>query len=165
MTKKLSKYIPAFDYIDNILNVLSATSGEISVVSFASIIGMPVGIASTNFSLAFSLNTEMIKKLLKIAQNKKKKHNETVMLAISKLSSIETLVSQVLIDFEISHKKCQTIINQKEKYKKMKEDIKLMESRRSDVEKDELKKGSKGNKTNEIIKEINGNVQNLKIFF
>ena len=165
MTKKLSKYVPAFDYINKILIVLSATSGEISIVSFASIVGMPVGIASTNFSLAFSLNTEIIKKLLKITKNKKKKHNEIVMLAISKLNSIETLVSQVLIDLEISHKKCQPIINQKEKYKKMKEDIKLMESRRSDVEKDELKKGSKGNETNEIIKEINGNVQNLKIFF
>ena len=165
MTKKLSKYIPAFDYFDKILNVLSAISGEISIVSFASIIGMPVGIASTNFSLAFSLNTEIIKKLLKITQNKKKKHNETVMLAISKLNSIETLVSQVLINLEISHKKCQTIINQKEKYKKMKEDIKLKESRRSHAEKGELKKGSKGNETNEIIKEINGNVQNLKIFF
>ena len=165
MTKKLNKYIPAFDYFDKILNVLSAISGEISIVSFASIIGMPVGIASTNFSLAFSLNTEIIKKLLKITQNKKKKHNETVMLAISKLNSIETLVSQVLINLEISHKKCQTIINQKEKYRKMKEDIKLKESRRSHAEKGELKKGSKGNETNEIIKEINGNVQNLKIFF
>ena len=57
MTKKLSKYIPAFDYINKILIVLSATSGEISIASFASMIGMPVGIASTSFSLAFSLNT------------------------------------------------------------------------------------------------------------
>ena len=57
MAKKLSKYIPAFDYINEILIVLSATSGEISIASFASIIGMPVGIASTSFSLAFSLNT------------------------------------------------------------------------------------------------------------
>lgn len=53
------------------------------------------------------------------------------MLAISKLNSIETLVSQVLIDLESSNKNCQTIINQKEKYKKMEEDIKMMESRRS----------------------------------
>lgn len=74
------------------------------------------------------------------------------MLAISKLNSFETLVSQVLIDLEISNKKCQTIINQKEKYKKMEEDIKMMESRRSQVEKDEWKEGNKGNETNEIIK-------------
>lgn len=74
------------------------------------------------------------------------------MQAISKLNSFETLVSQVLIDLEISNKKCQTIINQKEKYKKMEEDIKMMESRRSQVEKDEWKEGNKGNETNEIIK-------------
>ena len=68
---------------------------------------------------------------MKITKNKKKRRNKTVMLAISKLNSFETLVSQVLIDLEISNKKCQTIINQKEKYKKMEEDIKMMESRRS----------------------------------
>ena len=68
---------------------------------------------------------------MKITKNKKKRRNKTVMLAISKLNSIETLVSQVLIDLESSNKKCQTIINQKEKYKKMEEDIKMMESRRS----------------------------------
>ena len=68
---------------------------------------------------------------MKITKNKKKRRNKTVMLAISKLNSFETLVSQVLIDLEISNKKCQTIIDQKEKYKKMEEDIKMMESRRS----------------------------------
>ena len=68
---------------------------------------------------------------MKITKNKKKRRNKTVMQAISKLNSFETLVSQVLIDLEISNKKCQTIINQKEKYKKMEEDIKMMESRRS----------------------------------
>ena len=68
---------------------------------------------------------------MKITKNKKKRRNKTVMLAISKLNSFETLVSQVLIDLEISNKKCQTIINQKEKYEKMEEDIKMMESRRS----------------------------------
>ena len=51
----------------------------------------------------FSLTTGIIKKILKIARNKKNKHNKIVMLARSKLNSIEKLVSQVLIDLEISH--------------------------------------------------------------
>ena len=102
-SKKLSKYVTAFDYIDKILIVLSATSSGVSIISFTSIIGAPVGIASASFTLIFSLTTGIIKKLLSITRNKKKKHNKILMLAKSKLDSIEPLVSQALIDMEISH--------------------------------------------------------------
>ena len=73
MVKKLSKNIAAFDYIDKTLIVLSATSGGISIISFTSIIGIPVGIASASFTLIFSLTTRIIKKLLKVTRKKKKK--------------------------------------------------------------------------------------------
>ena len=53
MSKKLSKYIAAFDYFDKASIVLSGTSGVISITSFTSIIAVPVGIASTSFSLIF----------------------------------------------------------------------------------------------------------------
>ena len=79
--KKLSKYVTTFDYIDKILIVLSATSSGVSIISFTSIIGAPVGIASASFTLIFSLTTGIIKKLLSITRNKKKKHNKILMLA------------------------------------------------------------------------------------
>ena len=69
MSKKLSKYISAFDYLDKILIVLPAGSGGISIISFTSLIGVPAGIASASFSLVFSLTTGIIKKLLKITKN------------------------------------------------------------------------------------------------
>ena len=86
MSKRLNKYIAAFDYIDKILIVLSATSGGLSIIYFSSIIGTHAGIASASFSLVFSLPIGIIKKFLKTARNKKKKHNEIVMLAKSKLN-------------------------------------------------------------------------------
>ena len=43
------------------------------------------------------------------------------MLAKSKLISIETLISQALIDFEIIHDEFKTIVNEKGKHEKMKE--------------------------------------------
>ena len=58
----------------------------------------PVGIASASFTLIFSLTTGIVEKLLSITRNKKKKHNKIFMLAKSKLNSIETLISQALID-------------------------------------------------------------------
>ena len=122
-SKKLSKYVAAFDYIDKVLIVLSATSGGVSIISFTSIIGAPVGIASASFTLIFSLTTGIVKKLLNITRNKKKKHDKILMLAKSKLSSIETLVSQALIDMEISHEEFVTILKEKDKYKKMKDNL------------------------------------------
>ena len=61
-----------FDYIDKILIVLSATSGGVSISSFTSIVGAPVGIASVSLTLFFSLTTGIVKKLLNITRNKKK---------------------------------------------------------------------------------------------
>ena len=61
MSKKLCKYIAAIDYFDKTLIVLSATSGGISIISFTSFIGIPAGIASANFSIVFSLATEITK--------------------------------------------------------------------------------------------------------
>ena len=122
-SKKLSKYVAAFDYIDKILIVLSATTGGVSICSFTSIVGAPVGIASASFTLIFSLTTGIVKKLLNITRNKKKKHDKILMLAKSKLNSIETLVSQALIDMEISHEEFITILKEKDKYEKMKDNL------------------------------------------
>ena len=70
-SKKLSKYVAAFDYIDKVLIVLSATSGGVSIISFTSIIGAPVGIASASFTLIISLITGIAKNLLNITKKKK----------------------------------------------------------------------------------------------
>ena len=94
INKKLSKYIAGFDYIEKTSIVLSATTRRISIISFTSIIGVPIGITSASFSLVFSLETGIVKKRLVITRNKKKKHNKIVILAQSRLNIIETLISQ-----------------------------------------------------------------------
>ena len=72
MSKKLNKYFSFFDYFDKSLIVLSVTSGGVSIASFASAIGVPIGTTSASFSLAFSLCTGLVKKLLKATRNKKR---------------------------------------------------------------------------------------------
>ena len=57
MSKRLNKYIASFDYFGRSLIVLSVTTGSISIASFPTVIGAPVGIVSTSFSLAFSIFT------------------------------------------------------------------------------------------------------------
>ena len=126
MSKELSKYISFFDYFDKSLIVLSVTSGGVSIASFATVIGVPLGIASASLSLAFSLCTELVKKLLKATRNKTNKHNKIVMLARSKLNSIESIISEALINNQISHEDFMTIINDERNYRDLKENIRIM---------------------------------------
>ena len=58
---KLIKHVTAFDYIDKILIVLSATSSGVCIISSANFVGAPVAIASASFNLIFSLTTGIIK--------------------------------------------------------------------------------------------------------
>ena len=145
MSKRLSKYIASFDYFDKSLIVLSVTTGSISIASFATVIGAPVGMMSASCSLAFSITTGIVKKLLKTTRNKKKKHNKIVMLARSKLNSIESKISEALINNGISHEDFMAIINEEKKYRHLKESMRMMNSQRSDIEKINLIKAKKMN--------------------
>ena len=123
-SQKFKKYITAFDYMDKILVVLSATTGGVSIISFTSIIGAPVGIVSASFTLIFSLATGIVKKLLDITRKKRKKHDKILMLAKSKFSSIDTLISQALIDMDRGQEEFITILTEKDRYEMMKENLK-----------------------------------------
>ena len=120
-SKKLSNYVTTFDYIDKILIVLSATTGVVYIVSHSTVVGALVGITSAGFTIAFSLATGVTKKLVSTTRNNKKKHDKIFLLAKSKFSSTETLVSQALIYMKISHEEFITILKEKYKYEKMKE--------------------------------------------
>ena len=76
MSKKASTYISFFDYFNKSLIALSVAIGGVSIASFATVTGAPIGIASASLSLAFSLCTGLVKKLLKATRNKKKKHKQ-----------------------------------------------------------------------------------------
>ena len=87
-SKKLSKYVTIFDYIDKILIVLSVTTGGLSIISFTSVTGAPVGIASASFTLIFSLTTGIIKKLLNITRKKRKEKSMIKFLCQLKVNLI-----------------------------------------------------------------------------
>ena len=152
MSKNLSKYIASFEYLDKSLIVLSVATGSISIASFATAIGAPVGIMSASCSLEFSITTGFVKKFLKTIRNKKKKHNKIVMLARSKLNSIESKISEALINNEISHEDFMLILNEQTKYRELKESIRMMNSQRSDAEKISLIEEGKKIDINEVIK-------------
>ena len=138
-------------YYDKSLIVLSVATGGTFIAALATAVGGPVGIASASFSLAFSICRGIIKKLLKTTRNKKK-HNKIVILARSKLNSIESKISQALINNEIRLEDFMTILNEEKKYRELKENIRMMDSQKSDVKKISLIEEGEKTGINEVIK-------------
>ena len=99
--KKINKYIVAFD---------SGSFSTLSIASYATVAGIPAGIAGASLTLIFTVTTGVVKTLLNITRKKKKKHNKIIALARSKLNIIENLISQALIDFEITHEEFSKIM-------------------------------------------------------
>ena len=69
--RKNSKYIVAFDYADKLFITLSASFGTLSIVSHATVVGIPVGIAGVSLTVIFTVTTGVVKKLLNITKKEK----------------------------------------------------------------------------------------------
>ena len=74
------------------------------------------------------------------------------MLARNRLNSIESTISEALIDNEISYVDFKTIINEDRNYRELKESIRMMKSQRSDTEKNNLIQEGKRISTDRVIK-------------
>ena len=81
------------------------------------------------------MSTGILKNLLKKIRNKNKKHNKIVILAISKLNSIENNIYEALINNEISHEDFIAIINEKKNPSRIKKNMRMIKSQRSDTQK------------------------------
>ena len=133
--KKLNKYLVSFDYLDKISITLSASFGTLNIVSHATVVGIPVGIAGSSLTLIFTLGTGINKSLLKVTKKLKKKHNKIIALAKNKLNTIDTLLSSALNDSKISHEEFSNIITEKNIYENIKENIKELTTESSEEEK------------------------------
>ena len=101
-SKKHKRVCTTLNYIEHFLILASTITGYISISAFASLLDIPIGITSSAIGLKICAITSGIKKYKSIIK-KKKKHDKIVLLAKSKLKSIEVLTSNALIDSDISH--------------------------------------------------------------
>ena len=124
--KKINKYIVNFDYLDKIFIALSASFSTLSIASYATVVGLPVGIAGSSLTLIFTISTGVNKSLLRVTKKRKKKHNKIIPLAKSKLNTINTLLSSTLNDSKVSPEEFSNIITEKNMYENIKENIKHM---------------------------------------
>ena len=123
--RKISKYIVPFEYADKLFITLSASFDTLSIASYATIVGIPIGIAGASLTLIFTVTAGAVKTLLNITRKKKKKQ---IALARSKLNIIENLISQALIDFEITLEEFSKIIQEKNNHEQIIDNIRNVKS-------------------------------------
>ena len=123
VSKKHGKVCRTLIYNEHFLISFSTIVGCVSISAIASLVGITKGITSSAIGLKICAITAAIKKYKSIIKKKKKKHDQIVFLAKSKLNRIEILISKALIDSVISHDEF-VLINMSKEYNKMKEEIK-----------------------------------------
>ena len=125
--ERIAKKMKRFNTITGIVYTGLITStvitGGISIAAFASGVGLPVGIVLIGTSLLLSLATVITRKSFKTFTVKQEKHNSIKLLAQSKLDSIANIISQAMQDGDISPTEFHKVLQEVEKYRKLKADI------------------------------------------
>ena len=111
---------------------ISAVNGPVSISAFASLVNVPVGTASSAVGLKISGITAGIKKYISIIKKKRKRHDKIVLLAKTKLDTIEVLISTALIDSYINHDEFISV-NVLREYNEKKKEIKNAENAEEDI--------------------------------
>ena len=112
------------NYTDHSLIAISTYTGCVSIFVFASLVDIPIGITCSAIGLKICVITARVKKYKSIIKKKKQKHDKIVLLAKSKVNSIELLISTALIDSNISHDEFVLIHNILKEFHDIKEEIK-----------------------------------------
>ena len=128
ISKKDKKVCTTLNYIEGFLILAFTITRCTSISDFASLLLIPIGTTNYAIGLKICATTAGIKKYKSIVKERKMKHDKIVLIAKSKLNSIEVLVSKALIDSNIRHDEFVLINNALKKYEDMKEEIKNLKT-------------------------------------
>ena len=121
--KKMKQFNTITGIVDTGLITSTVITGGISIAALASRVGLPVGIALVGISLILSLATAITRKSFKIFTVKQEKHDAVKLVARSKLDSIANVISQAMQDGDISFTEFHKVLQEVEKYRRFKVDI------------------------------------------
>ena len=126
MNKKHKNVCRVLNYTDLLLVVIFKITGCRSIPAFASLVGIPIGVASFTIGLKICLITAGIKKYKSIIEKKRKKHDKIVFLVKYKLISMKVVISKTLIDSNIRIDEFVLVNNVMKEFYDMKEEIETL---------------------------------------
>ena len=158
MSQTLNKCITALDFADKILLVLSDAGSGVSLLSFTTVSGTLVGIASASICLVFPVSNGIVRMFLKTMGKKNNNHSKIDLLVRSKLNSIEKILSKALIDHDITYDEFLPVIDEEQNYLRLIESTATKDSQLGGIERDRLIEHSKKIGTDEVLNIIRDKV-------
>ena len=114
---------------EHLLILTSAVTGCVSIsASSSSVVGLPIGTASSAVALKICAITAGIKKYKSIIKKKRKKHDKIALLVKTKLNTMQVLISRALVDSYISHDEFVSENNILKEYDYMKKAMKILKT-------------------------------------
>ena len=123
IAKKMKRINTVTGIVDTGLITSTVIVRGISIAAFSSGVGLPVGIALSGTSLLLSLATVITRRSFKTFAVKQEKHDSIKLLAQTKLDRIANIISQAMQDGDISPTDFHKVLQEVEKYRKLKADI------------------------------------------
>ena len=120
--ERIAKKMKRFNTIIGIVDA-DLTTSTVIIAAFTSGDGLPVGITLNGTSLPLSLATVITRKSFKIFTINQEKHDAIKLLAQSKLDSITDIILQAMQDGDISSIEFHKVLEEVEKHRKLKADI------------------------------------------
>ena len=120
ISKKHKKVCRVLNYTEHLLILTSTVTGCVSICALISLDDIPESIASSAITIKISVITAgIIKSIIK-----KKKHDNIVLLAKTKLDTIKVVISKALVDPNVSRYEFVSVNNVLKEYYDMKEEFK-----------------------------------------
>ena len=123
LAKKIKQFNTITGIVDTCLITFTVVTGGISIAAFAMGVGLSVGITLSGTSLLLPLATVITRKFFKTFTVKQGKHDAIKLLAQSKLYSMADIISQAMQNGDISSTEFHKVLQEVEKYRKLKSNI------------------------------------------
>ena len=137
LAKKFRRIGNSILIVDTGLIITTVISGSTSIAAISSGVAIPIGIVLTGASLMLTIATTVTRKSLNSIRVKQKKHDQIILLAQTKLESIQDIISKALTDGNISDLEFERILSELERYRKLKQEVRNKAKKKSESITDE----------------------------
>ena len=131
LAKKFRRIGNSILIVDTGLIITTVISGSAFIATISSGVAIPIGIVLTGTSLLLSIATTVTRKSLNAIRVKQKKHDQIILLAQTKLESIQDMISKALTDGIISDLEFERILSELDRYRTLKQEVRNKAKKKS----------------------------------
>ena len=129
--------IKTFSYTETITELVGVAAGSVGIAALVGGVTAPIGLLLEGIAIVCGGGTLITKYVNSKLRSKVKKHDDIIILAESKLNTINDIISCATEDGNIDEEEFKLVLNEQKKFMEMKEDIRRMVAPKDSLKKDD----------------------------